>query len=327
MGGAYVAKPAAEVPVDYPPGWDISWPFPGAAPPGYSHLFSMTAVAADTVNYNGSLALSTRVVDAEEYVTLEPSGSDKIYITATIDDEEIGLRVAGGEEYSDEIELDYSGHESGDLTFYGADTNLEFDLSEDNEDDTVVISIRGGFNGLECYGTKEVDITVSTGIYVEFSLETSDLSSYYLYDSLGLAHYVPVSSVTWNGGSWNGGSPVKNTLIAEDTFQESSDSPAGIYCTYTLPIAYRIRNSILIMCGAEHRYAEGGSPVTGAMLFSVSVYRNNADGELLGTRTGVYSVPSTEGFFGPSGIAKSLEISVSTDGDITIGDIVDVPVE
>ena len=35
MSGAYVAKPAAEVPVDYPPGWDISWPWIGPIPPGF----------------------------------------------------------------------------------------------------------------------------------------------------------------------------------------------------------------------------------------------------------------------------------------------------
>ena len=35
MSGAYVAKPAAEVPVDYPDGWNPDWPFPGPFPPGF----------------------------------------------------------------------------------------------------------------------------------------------------------------------------------------------------------------------------------------------------------------------------------------------------
>jgi hypothetical protein len=35
MAGAYTAKPAAVVPVDYPPDWNIDWSFPGPFPPGF----------------------------------------------------------------------------------------------------------------------------------------------------------------------------------------------------------------------------------------------------------------------------------------------------
>ncbi len=35
MAGAYVAKPDVETEVDYPPRWDIHWPFPGYLPPGF----------------------------------------------------------------------------------------------------------------------------------------------------------------------------------------------------------------------------------------------------------------------------------------------------
>ncbi len=35
MSGAYVAKPAATVEDQRPPGWDINWPWPGMFPPGF----------------------------------------------------------------------------------------------------------------------------------------------------------------------------------------------------------------------------------------------------------------------------------------------------
>jgi hypothetical protein len=36
MGGAYTAKPDVVPEVDYPPGWNINWPYPGPFPPGFS---------------------------------------------------------------------------------------------------------------------------------------------------------------------------------------------------------------------------------------------------------------------------------------------------
>ncbi len=35
MSGAYVAKPAATIEDERPPGWDINWPWPGPFPPGF----------------------------------------------------------------------------------------------------------------------------------------------------------------------------------------------------------------------------------------------------------------------------------------------------
>jgi len=54
MSGAYVAKPAAVVPVDYPPGWDIQWPFPGPLPPGFDWTgYDFENVPAEENDDNG----------------------------------------------------------------------------------------------------------------------------------------------------------------------------------------------------------------------------------------------------------------------------------
>lgn len=188
MGGAYVAKPAV-VPVlpgygdppvppgrdpdpEYPgdpsdpgypfdpgsPPWNPDWPFPGPTPPGYNHLFSMTLTGATAVSSGSPVSLSTRMVDAGEYVTVEPSEDERITWTATINGKKINVKFSGDAEYNENIESDYSSFVDGNTTFYGIDTELEFDLLPEHIGKILIVQVEGVNHNLVGYGTRELTV-------------------------------------------------------------------------------------------------------------------------------------------------------------------------
>ena len=78
MGRAYTAKPVVVPEVDYPPGWNISWPYPGAYPPGYTPSYDATLTIPEYVRPNSPTAnanVSFVLADQVEYITSEPKNN------------------------------------------------------------------------------------------------------------------------------------------------------------------------------------------------------------------------------------------------------------
>ncbi len=74
MSGAYVAKPDAEITVDFPPGWNGRWQFPGPWPPGYDPQLTLVISAPSTIAANAtSLEVSVLLLDHGNYPTDMPT--------------------------------------------------------------------------------------------------------------------------------------------------------------------------------------------------------------------------------------------------------------
>lgn len=156
MTGAYVAKPEADAtPPDVPDGWNPDWPHPGPDPPGYTPEYSLSVTVPEIINFDGYGAVTLNLLDHVAYATDEP-GSGVIAWSATIDDEPVNIRFSGGSEYASSIESPYS--DIGD--YWGAEPAIEFELTEGNRGDTVVLTAQSTVEGQAISDSGELAVNV-----------------------------------------------------------------------------------------------------------------------------------------------------------------------
>ncbi len=188
MSGAYVAKPAADVPPvppewpDPPPGWDENWPSPGTPglndpatdpffpapfPPGYTPDYSMVVTATAEIAPNGTASVTGSLRDHGTYATNEP---DNITWTATIDGEAVQVRFTDGD-FASSISSSTSFS-----TYWGAAPSIEFDLTSDNDGDTVVLTGTSVIGGISVTQTAEIIVS---------AIITASLTVTYTIDSQG----------------------------------------------------------------------------------------------------------------------------------------------
>ena len=80
MGGAYVAKSATTVSLDYPPGWNPIWYFPGPWPPGYAPELSTPITAPRQIAANSpSATITLTLVDQAAYQTQSPTDNEIVW--------------------------------------------------------------------------------------------------------------------------------------------------------------------------------------------------------------------------------------------------------
>lgn len=166
MGGAYVAKPDAEVVPDVPPGWN-NWPFPGTFPPGYVPDYSYTLAAPAAIIPTGSAEATATLYDHETYKTLEPA--TEITWTAAIGGVTIPLKLSAGAEYAASIDTDYSDVGSG---FWGAVPTFYFQLDDSAIGSTLVLTATDTISG--------IDIAKTANILVVLPVLTVTLTSTYI---------------------------------------------------------------------------------------------------------------------------------------------------
>ncbi len=241
MSGAYVAKPAADVPPvppewpDPPPGWDENWPppgtpgldpdpfFPAPFPPGYTPDYSMIVTATAEIAPSGTASVTGSLRDHDTYATNEP---DDITWTATIDGEAVQLRFSEGE-FTSSISSSTSFS-----TYWGAAPSIEFDLTSGNIGDTVILTGASAIGGVAVTETTEVTIIA---ISMSFSLSMEDrgansgFSSWLfraIIDNQPEGSQLGASDITWNTG---GG------------FETDETEEGGMVCTQsTSPIVITI---------------------------------------------------------------------------------------
>ena len=195
MCGAYVAKPdaAAESP-DVPDGWDEDWSFPGPNPPGYTPVLSIDLSASGSISYDGAASIDASLRDHVTYATVEPLGCS-ITWTATIGGETVNLRFSGGEDYATSLSSDYS---EGD-TYWGAEPEIEFELTEDNDGDTIILTATSMVAGQSLSQTSNVEVanTLSATIAIQYEL-IGGIGEGYYYGTC----YIRIDGIpyfTWKG--------------------------------------------------------------------------------------------------------------------------------
>ncbi len=183
MSGAYVEKPAADVPPvqpewpDPPPGWNPNWPppgtpgldpdpfFPAPFPPGYTPDYSMVVTATAEIAPDGTASVTGSLRDHSTYATNEP---DAIIWTAAIGGEAVQLRFSEGE-FASSISSS-----TAFATYWGAAPSIEFDLTGDNAEDTVVLMGTSVIGGVTVTQTAEIAIAVLIRTITLFFQLTTD---------------------------------------------------------------------------------------------------------------------------------------------------------
>ena len=107
--------------------------------------------ATDSIAYNGTASVTDSARDQGTYATNEPSD-----ITWTAKDQDggaVNLRFNGDEDYSASISSAVSFG-----TYWGATASIEFDLTEDNVDDTVTLTGYYTLDGIQVVQTEDITI-------------------------------------------------------------------------------------------------------------------------------------------------------------------------
>jgi len=169
MGGAYTSKPDAVPTVDVPDGWNPEWPHPGPWPPGYTPVLSMSSSGRTSMDYNGSAAVTFTLKDKVTYQTHDPGTT--MTISATLDGAAVGLRKSGGSTYASSVSYDYAELAS---EFYGALTDLEFELTGDDRDKTLRIYSTSTTWGYSVSDTHDITVEVQNLVFPQMLLTTED---------------------------------------------------------------------------------------------------------------------------------------------------------
>jgi hypothetical protein len=176
MAGAYVAKPEADVtPPDVPDGWNPDWPHPGPDPPGYTPEYSLALTAPASLSYDDAGTATLNLLDHTTYATDEPR-SGAIAWSAAIGANPVSLRFSGGSEYASSIESSY-----GDIgDYWGAEPEIEFELTEDDIGSTLVLTAQSTVEGQAVSDTATISIIapVYTAVFTgEITLHNYDTPS------------------------------------------------------------------------------------------------------------------------------------------------------
>ncbi len=153
MAGAYTAKPDT-VPSEpsVPPGWEPTWPFPGPYPPGYEPELTIITTATSVITPDGTASVTSSLRDHDDYATIEPSS---ITWTATINESSIDLRFAG-DLYANSINEDATFD-----TYWGTTPSIEFDVSESNNGDVIVLQAECILSNEQISDTSDITVQVS----------------------------------------------------------------------------------------------------------------------------------------------------------------------
>lgn len=168
MSGSYVAKPAVVAPIPawptIPIGWNPDWPFPGPNPPGYttpdaaiSLTSGATVAPGESVN-----AFALWMASAEDGPVGLPDGEWTQEWSATIGSTPVNLRLSGDTEYSSSLTFNYS-DVSG---YFGAIDDIEFDITEANDGQTITLSVSSAVDGETYTDTADILVNADTS-YVE----------------------------------------------------------------------------------------------------------------------------------------------------------------
>jgi hypothetical protein len=138
---AYVAKAAAAAAsFDGPTGWRITWPWPGAYPPGYAPSYSFIFDGPTSVKWDDTASeIEAKLQDQLNWRTKEPESD--ITWTAYIGDEEEGavqLKVSGDPDWS--VSITRSFQQDGADNWYD-DPTLLFQLSESDVGSTLSVKV------------------------------------------------------------------------------------------------------------------------------------------------------------------------------------------
>jgi hypothetical protein len=125
MAGAYVAKPAVASEVDYPPGWDINWPFPGPFPPGYTYSLSHSPdyfPEPGIAGGSGDDSVQIMIFACGDAETSETGKSCKIGVLL-IGNNDSPITVTLFPDIENELEVNAFG-ELGSVTFDASETDI-----------------------------------------------------------------------------------------------------------------------------------------------------------------------------------------------------------
>lgn len=173
MPGAYGSKPPAAIVIptypDIPLNWKVDWPWPGPNPPGYvTPNAGINLTSSDSVAVGGSVSASSIWMDEALAGPIGlPDGDWTQRLSATINGSAIGLAKSDDPEFSSSIEYDYSivGN------YYGSSDDITFDISEENEGDTIILSVASVVDGVEYEDSVEITVEAAANTnYVRFSL-------------------------------------------------------------------------------------------------------------------------------------------------------------
>ncbi len=160
MDGAYTALPGADTAPDVPDGWDIDWPSPGPLPPGYESELTFGLEAQEVMVPGISVSdVTLTLLDHEEYGTTEPTEQITWSATLKSTNEVINLKFSGGDNFFSEITQAYGS--IGD-DFWGAEPIFEFEVSDDNIGDAIVLKSSSDPFNFSLEKTSEILIIAST---------------------------------------------------------------------------------------------------------------------------------------------------------------------
>ncbi len=169
MSGAYTAKAAADTSPVVPPGWNPAWPFPGVYPPGYGPVLTLVMTATDSIAFGGAATVTGSLRDQDTYATQEPADTATIW-TASIEGTTVNLRFEGDPEYSSSISSDCTFG-----TYWDSTGEIEFELTEVNQGDTVVLTGTSIVAGDSVSNTENIEISVAIAKAVlTFTMTSSD---------------------------------------------------------------------------------------------------------------------------------------------------------
>jgi hypothetical protein len=194
MAGTYLAKAITVAATGYPAAWNVHWVFPGVFPPGYVPALLMT-IDAPTQIVPGEAAedITFTLLDGQvddNFKTDAPS--EKIFVTATL--------LSTGEECMTPTELSYSDIGGG---FYGATTDITFDIDSSDVGDYVVLRATTSPLG-QTQITAEANIEIiTTNVWsAKLTFSMSDVTIGVPSGSYGGAVQFQKKGAGWGGTVW-----------------------------------------------------------------------------------------------------------------------------
>jgi hypothetical protein len=158
MAGAYVAKPDVPVVPEVPDDWNPDWPFPGAAPPGYDYEYSLQISGVSGISPSGNVVPTATIFDHTTYRTIPIAETVKQTWSGSIGGVAVGVKLQGDDDYSESVESSYSQFDS---LFWGAQPELQFDLSGAEAGDTLTVRVQSLVGGGIVSATQELPIAIT----------------------------------------------------------------------------------------------------------------------------------------------------------------------
>lgn len=258
----YVAKPEVAVPSQVlPAGWNPGWQWPGANPPGYVVPEAGVKMYSEGVVSPGDSVSAHALWMAASFdgpIGL-PDGWWTQRWSAAIEGYAVGIRNLGGA-FSGSLEFPYSVVGN----YFGAESDIEFDITDENGGDTIVLSVETTVDG-ETY-SDSVDIVVEVENTNYLKMQFSRVSVFGAQGVLvvscpgGSATFESASnSVTSATGVFTVTGAREVTIEAEGLTEISGSTIAGQYsASSTSSLQTNPRSTVSVQL-----YNEAGVQVTG----------------------------------------------------------------